>query len=211
MDPLSLRFAPAGDDGDAFHAKGPLGERAPAPSSPIEAAPFAFTAGRLWDEGKNLATLDRVATRLDIPVRAAGPTRGPNGAGIRLDAIEALGSLAPEAVAEMLALQPIFVSLARYEPFGLAVLEAAQAGCALVLSDIATFRELWDGAAIFVAADDEAGAADAIRRLAADSADRARRGEAARSYAARYTVDAMTAGTLGVYRRVLAGRKAAAA
>ena len=45
---------------------------------------------------------------------------------------------------------PIFVSAARYEPFGLAVLEAAQAGCALVLSDIPTFRELWDGAALFV-------------------------------------------------------------
>ena len=41
---------------------------------------------------------------------------------------------------------------ALYEPFGLAVLEAAQAGCALVLSDIPTFRELWDGAALFVAA-----------------------------------------------------------
>ncbi len=46
-------------------------------------------------------------------------------------------------------MRPIFVSTSLYEPFGLAVLEAAQAGCPLVLSDIATFRELWDGAAIF--------------------------------------------------------------
>ena len=41
--------------------------------------------------------------------------------------------------------------MARYEPFGLAVLEAAQAGMRLVLSDIPSFRELWDGAATFVA------------------------------------------------------------
>lgn len=185
----------------------PTGERALASSS----ATFVFTAGRLWDEGKDLASLDRVAARLDLPVHAAGPTEGPNGTEIRLTAIEALGSLSPDSVAALLARQPIFASLARYEPFGLAVLEAAQAGCALVLSDIATFRELWDGAAIFVAHDDETNAADALRRLAANPAERTERGEAARSRAARYTVDAMTAGTLDVYRRVLAGRTAVAA
>lgn len=189
----------------------PAGERAPAPGSFTQSAPFVFTAGRLWDDGKNITTLDRVAARLDLPVRAAGPILGPNGAEIRLGSIEALGSLAPDEIAEILTDRPIFVSLAHYEPFGLAVLEAAQAGCALVLSDIATFRELWEGAAIFVAPDDEAGVADAIRRLAADPAQRAERGEAARSRATRYTVDAMTAGTLGIYRRVLAGRTAAAA
>ena len=51
----------------------------------------------------------------------------------------------------MMARTAVFVSPALYEPFGLAVLEAAQAGCALVLSDIPTFRELWDGVALFVA------------------------------------------------------------
>ncbi len=61
-----------------------------------------------------------------------------------------------------LARSPIFASAALYEPFGLAVLEAAQAGCALVLSDIPTFRELWDGAALFVPADDAAAFAAAL-------------------------------------------------
>ena len=46
-----------------------------------------------------------------------------------------------------------------------AVLEAAQAGCALVLSDIPTFRELWDGAALFVAPDGEATALARLTRL----------------------------------------------
>ena len=41
---------------------------------------FAFTAGRLWDEGKNVAALDRAAARLGVPFQAAGPLDGPNGA-----------------------------------------------------------------------------------------------------------------------------------
>ena len=36
---------------------------------------FVFTAGRLWDEGKNVATLDRAAARLRRPFLAAGPSR----------------------------------------------------------------------------------------------------------------------------------------
>jgi glycogen(starch) synthase len=39
---------------------------------------------------------------------------------------------------------------ARYEPFGLSVLEAALSGCALVLGDIASLREVWGGAACYV-------------------------------------------------------------
>ena len=33
---------------------------------------------------------------------------------------------------------------ARYEPFGLSILEAALSGCALVLGDLPSLRELWD-------------------------------------------------------------------
>jgi glycosyltransferase involved in cell wall biosynthesis len=164
---------------------------------------FAFTAGRLWDKGKNLATLDHAAARLDIPVLAAGSQTGPNNEFITLNAVRPLGELHDEAVRERLAARPIFVSVARYEPFGLAVLEAAQAGCALVLSDIPTFRELWDAAAAFVPVDDEAAIAEAIGRLAADPAERSRLGEAARGRAASYTVEAMAAGVMAAYRSVL--------
>jgi glycosyltransferase involved in cell wall biosynthesis len=84
------------------------------------------------------------------------------------------------------------------------VLEAAQAGCALVLSDIPTFRELWDGAALFVPADDEAAIADAIQGLADDPARRFDVGAAARERARAYSVEAMTDGLLAVYRSLLA-------
>src|SRR5207248_6075453 len=64
-----------------------------------------------------------------------------------------LGSLSPPHFADWLARAAIYALPARYEPFGLSVLEAAQAGCALVLGDIPSLRENWDGAAVFVSPD----------------------------------------------------------
>jgi glycosyltransferase involved in cell wall biosynthesis len=64
----------------------------------------------------------------------------------------------------------IYVLPAYYEPFGLSVLEAALSGCALVLGDIPSLREIWRDAALFVAPDDHASLARAIRRLADDEA-----------------------------------------
>ncbi|MDQ4135782.1 MAG: glycosyltransferase, partial [Pseudomonadota bacterium] len=122
--------------------------------------------------------------------------------------VRPLGRLDDEAVARRLARRPIVASVARYEPFGLAVLEAAQAGCALVLSDIPTFRELWEGAALFVPADDDRAIADAILRLAGDPALRARLGQAAQERSQAYSVDAMSAGLAAVYRSLLAGTPA---
>jgi glycosyltransferase involved in cell wall biosynthesis len=100
----------------------------------------------------------------------------------------------------------IFVSPARYEPFGLSVLEAAGAGCALVLSDIPTFRELWDGAAIFVSADDAGGLRGALIDLCADSRSRAWLQQAALTRAENYSMQQMTAGYGRLYRRLLSGR-----
>ncbi len=101
------------------------------------------------------------------------------------------GPLSPADLGAWLARRPVFASAARFEPFGLAVLEAAQAGCPLVLSDIATFRELWDGAATFVPVDDAAGFADAIAALLADPGAHAAAGQAAGTRSARYTAAAM--------------------
>lgn len=151
-----------------------------------------LTAGRLWDVGKNAAALDRAAAALDAPIYAAGPVAGPNGAAIALPNLSLLGTLGPAAMADAYARSTVFASLARYEPFGLSVLEAALSGMRLVLSDIPTFRELWDGAAIFVAGD----AAPDLRRALAEPGD-----GGARAHARRYTLDAMVDATLAVHRR----------
>ncbi len=174
-------------------------------------ADHAFTAGRLWDRGKNLVVLDRAA-ELGAPIVAAGPLIGPGGDGTPFDHLTCLGTLDPAALNDRIAAGPIFVSAALYEPFGLAILEAAQAGCALVLSDIPTFRELWDGAALFVPARDAPGFAGAIERLLADPAERARRGEAASKGSWQFTTTAMRDGMIAVYAsvvRAISGRAAA--
>jgi glycosyltransferase involved in cell wall biosynthesis len=164
---------------------------------------FVFTAGRLWDEGKNLGLLDAAAGRIGVPVRAAGPLAGPNGARVIFDNIHCLGNLDEEELGRWLSARPVFVSAALYEPFGLAVLEAASAGCPLVLADIPTFRELWDEVAIFVDPRDEEGFARAIGDLVGDDFERAVLGRAAKERAARYTPDAMAAQMASLYRALL--------
>ncbi|WP_246736085.1 glycosyltransferase family 4 protein [Enterovirga aerilata] len=180
----------------------------PAPAAADRATePFILTAGRLWDEGKNVATLDRVAAHLPSPVLAAGPTAGPNGAAIAIRHAKALGHVPTAALDALFAARPVFVSPALYEPFGLAVLEAAQAACPLVLSDITTFRELWDGAALFVAPRAEDSALGVLERLLADPEERNRLGRAAQERAARYTVTAMVDRVEKAYRDVLARKR----
>ena len=44
----------------------------------------------------------------------------------------------------------IYALPARYEPFGLSALEAALCGCALVLGDRPSLREIWGDAALYV-------------------------------------------------------------
>jgi glycogen synthase len=174
--------------------------RCAAEREPVRAA---FTAGRLWDEGKNLRVLDAAAAQIDLPVHAAGPLIGPNGARLRVSHVKPLGSLTGVEMRSWLGKRPIFISAARYEPFGLTVLEAAQQGCALVLTDIPTFRELWRDAAQFVPANDPSGFAGAVMRLAADSLLRSQFGAAAQIRAQSYTVEVMADKMLRVYSSLL--------
>jgi glycosyltransferase involved in cell wall biosynthesis len=94
------------------------------------------------------------------------------------------------------------------------VLEAAQAGCALVLADLPTFRELWGEVADFIPADDAPAFAAAIQSLLDAPERAAERGAAARARAEAFSLEAMAAAMLARYRTLLArrpGRKGAEA
>jgi glycosyltransferase involved in cell wall biosynthesis len=168
---------------------------------------FVFTVGRLWDDGKNVRTLDEAAALIDVPVEAIGPLEGPNGTAVTFDNLRTPGILTSEQIAERMAARPIFASAALYEPFGLSALEAAQAGCALVLSDIPTLRELWDGAAIFVAPRDAQAFADAMTELLRNSKKREQLGRAAQLKALSYTPAAMAQRMLQLYEQVAPARR----
>lgn len=170
----------------------------------------AMTVGRLWDEAKNIRLLDEVAGLVDLPFRAVGATRGPHGETCDLAHLEPIGQVSAARVDELLAARPIFVSAARFEPFGLAVLEAAGAGCPLVLADIPTFRELWDGAALFADPASPDAFAAAIGRLDGDRALHDRHARAAAARAQRYTPAAQADETKAVYAIALARCEAAA-
>jgi glycosyltransferase involved in cell wall biosynthesis len=164
---------------------------------------FVLTASRLWDEGKNVATLDAVAAKLCVPFEAVGPLNGPNAASAGFDHLHLLGEVSWARLAGLRAARPIFASAALYEPFGLSVLEAAQAGCALVLSDIPTHRELWGGTAMFVPAQDADAFASAIQGLLNDPDRRRQLGEWAREHAQIYTPERMASRMADIYARLV--------
>jgi glycosyltransferase involved in cell wall biosynthesis len=124
-------------------------------------SPMILSAGRLWDPAKNVTALVEIADRLPWPLYLAGEDRFEQHggddltkSGTQCNAIRLLGHLPSGELADWMARASIFVMPARYEPFGFTVLEAALSGCVLVLGDISSLRENWDGAAIFVSPDD---------------------------------------------------------
>jgi glycogen(starch) synthase len=146
-----------------------------------ERQPLVLGAGRAWDEAKGLATLAQAAAELPWPVELAG-----DAGATALEGLHALGALPRAGLRERMRCASIFAHPALYEPFGLAPLEAAQSGCALVLGDIPSLRELWDGAARFVEPVSKRALASALRELIEDDAERGRLAALASARAAAY-------------------------
>ncbi len=60
-----------------------------------------------------------------------------------------LGQLSESEMLDLLQRSSIYLCLSVYEPFGLAALEAAQSGCAVIARDIPSLREVWEDGALF--------------------------------------------------------------
>jgi len=176
---------------------------------PGEKEDLVLCAGRLWDEAKNVAGLDAAAEDLPWPVLLAGevehPDRAREGATATRHA-RPLGRLSADALACFYERAAIYALPARYEPFGLSVLEAALAGCALVLGDIPSLRETWDGAAMFVDPDSP----DQLRTILAGLTERpdlrAMFSGIARARGLDLSPTRMAEGYLAAYRELLAER-----
>lgn len=173
--------------------------------------PFVLSVGRLWDEAKNATALTAIAPELRWPVRVAGDVSSPDGTARALPGVELLGRCAPAELAQWYARAAIYALPAHYEPFGLSVLEAAFAGCALVLGDIASLRETWAGAAVFVPPRDPMALRDAVNGLIADPVRRHRLAACARQRAALFSSDRMVHRYLDAYTGLLARSRRGAA
>ncbi|HEU0130341.1 MAG TPA: glycosyltransferase [Mycobacteriales bacterium] len=150
--------------------------------------PFVLAAGRAWDEAKNVAALRRVALPWPLVVAEDRPFA---------------------EVAGLLCRAAVFAHPARYEPFGLASLEAGLAGCALVLGDVPSLREVWGDAAVYADPADDAALAALLGSLAEDPAAVRDLGARARARALTYSPERQAVAYLAVYAGLAGARGAA--
>jgi glycogen(starch) synthase len=198
--------------GDCHRLYGPLANtcviangRDAALFPPARKEPFVFSMGRLWDEAKNIPLLAEAAAGLSWPVYVAGEACPPGGReGRALANLHCLGALPPAEVAAYLGQAAIFALPAKYEPFGLAALEAALSGCALVLGDIPSQREIWQQAATYVDPRDAGALQAVLARLIADDSCRGAMGLRARQAALGYSAGQMAAAYRLLYHQLAA-------
>jgi glycosyltransferase involved in cell wall biosynthesis len=185
--------------------------RDPAGLAPQPKDAIVLTATRLWDRAKNAETLDRAVAGMSWQACAAGEWESPDGGEAASFAnLKRLGPLPPRQLAAWMSRAAVFALPARYEPFGLSILEAALAGCALVLGDIPSLRENWDGVAVFVPAEDHELLRAALTTLIEDAELRHALAMRARRRGLGFSARRMALEYLDVYRDILAKRKAAA-
>jgi glycogen(starch) synthase len=172
--------------------------------------PFVLSIGRLWDEAKNARLLAEIAPRLRWPVQLVGDLRGPDSVGRTAEwpHVELVGPCSAAKVRARCARAAVYALPARYEPFGLSVLEAALSGCALVLADIPSLRENWDDAALFVAPDDRDGWVRALSWLTGPAPARAAWAQKALERGQEFSAARMVARTLAAYQGCLAAAHA---
>jgi len=172
------------------------------------------TIGRLWDEGKQVSLL--TTQSLPFPVTIAGSAESPtSGAGndgaLRSAAVELKPKLNFSQVQALLAGASIYAATSRYEPFGLAPLEAALSRCAIVANDIPTFRELWGPTALYFDANDASDLRRVIAKVRGDPTLRRHCAELAYQRARRlFSADRMVDEYLAVYYSLVPERSVAA-
>ena len=108
--------------------------------------PQAVSAGRLWDPAKNVALLQQVRA---CPVVIAGAGASHNAEAATGATTRFLDSLPEAELLHLFRSSKIYIAASLYEPFGLAPLEAALCGCAIVANNISSLREVWGAAALY--------------------------------------------------------------
>jgi glycogen synthase len=128
--------------------------------------------GRLWDAGKQVSLL--LDEDQSVPVGIVGSQKEPgDGKGrpewevVRRGA-EFLGEQSQPQLRDLYGSASIYAATSRYEPFGLAPVEAAFSRCALIANDISVFHELWRESAFYFRQNDGKDLARSIRLLSSD-------------------------------------------
>lgn len=161
----------------------------------------AVSVGRLWDEAKNLAVLTRIEP--PFPVYVAGECAHEEFSGpTQFGGLTVLGLLRECELLDLFRRSSIYVVPSVYEPFGLAPLEAALCGCAVVANDLKSLREVWGDAAIYFR--DAAELTAVLRRLQSSPKALHRAQTAARRRALEMSAARTVASYVDLYRSLCA-------
>jgi glycogen(starch) synthase len=139
---------------------------------------LVLAVGRLLDPAKQVNLLTQQTHPVPVCIvgdsdEAAEPVfRTPVRAEVKFSDGEAGVSLkGPQSEAEIRLLYSraaLYAGTYRYDPSGMAVLEAALSRCTLILNDIPSLRELWGPAAVYFRTNESESLAEAVRILTAD-------------------------------------------
>jgi glycosyltransferase involved in cell wall biosynthesis len=169
-------------------------------STEINKQPLVLSAGRVWDEAKNIKLFVKAAENIQWKVQIAGDAEFSNNRTEVTSAnVEYLGKLSASQVVDQLQKASIYVLPAKYEPFGLSILEAAKCGCALVLGDISSLKEIWGDAALYVDTEDAAQLSEVVNMLIADDNLRDYYQAKAKQRAERFNIKAFAKQYLNTY------------
>jgi glycogen(starch) synthase len=169
-----------------------------------------LSAGRLWDEAKQTSLLLRA--KVGCPVWIAGEQRHreQGDPGLASKPAECLGVLEEDEIGERLARAAIYAATSRYEPFGLAPVEAAFSACAIVANDIEPFHELWGDNVSYFPRNDVHGLGAVIAKLRADQSLRLEMSQRARECALnRFIAERMVDEYIALYARLINQRSEA--
>jgi glycosyltransferase involved in cell wall biosynthesis len=177
---------------------------------------LVLSVGRVWDAGKQVNLLTE--SELQVPVCIVGAQRHADES-LRQQPLAQRGSprveyRGPQSEGQLRSLYSraaIYAATSRYEPFGLAPLEAAFSRCAVVANDIPTFRELWGHTACYFRQNDASGLAETIAGLRSDRELRLTYANLAYNRARqRFTAARMVDEYLTLYRSMITAGVAAA-
>jgi glycosyltransferase involved in cell wall biosynthesis len=176
-----------------------------------------LTVGRIWDSGKQVTLLCRENPPIETVIAGSDQhpdatlrAHGPLGAR-KLPNVTFKGVQSEVQLRHLYSRAAIYAATSRYEPFGLAPVEAALSRCAIVANDIPSFRELWGDDAVYFERNDAQSLVRTIQGLAADAKTRAEYGNRAyRRALLRYHSKRMAEEYLALYRAVLDARRAVA-
>jgi glycosyltransferase involved in cell wall biosynthesis len=163
----------------------------------------AVTVGGLSDEAKNIEMLRAVNS--PIPIHVADERQGGNPVAPRqVGHAILLGALPQSSLLALFARSSIYIVTSIYEPFGMAPLEAALCGCAVVANDIASLREVWGDDALYF--DGPRSLSTLLQQLSRDERRLAEARERSFARASELTAQRMADGYEALYRALLASR-----